>query len=62
MTQKELKIYLESSGTKVSERTISWELHDNGIKSFTSRKTPMLVKKQVASRLNFAKKHLGEGN
>lgn len=62
MTRKEIQIDLEASGTKVSERTISRELHDNGIKSFTPRKTPMLSKKHVASRLNFAKEHLEKGN
>ena len=61
-TRKELIIDLESSGTIVSERTISRELHGNGIKSFAPRKTPMLTKKHVASRLNFAKEHLEKGN
>ena len=44
ITRKELKIDLETSETKVSERTISRELHGNEIKSFATRKTPRLKK------------------
>ena len=56
-------MYLESSGTKVSERTISKELsHGNGIKSFTHCKTPMLTRKHVESLIHFAKEHLEKGN
>jgi transposase len=62
MTRKELKTDLEGSGTGVSERTISRELHRNGIKCFTPRKTPMLRKNHVASRLSFAKEHLEKGH
>ena len=64
MTRKELKIDLESSGTKVSERATSRELHGNGIESFTPRKTPMLTKKHVTSlsSLNFTNEHLEKGN
>ena len=58
MTRKELNNYLESFGTKMSERAISRELHGNGIKSSTTRKTPMLTKKLVASHLNFTKHHV----
>ena len=38
---------LESSETKVSERTIIRELHGNGIKFSTPRKTVMLTKNHV---------------
>ena len=62
MTLKELKTDLESSKTKVSKRNISRELHGNGIKSFTRRKTLMLTIKHVASLLNFARGHLEKGN
>ena len=48
ITRKEIKNYLESLGTKVSERTVSRDLQNNGIKSFTPYKTPMLTKKNVA--------------
>ena len=62
MTRKEFKNDLESSGKKGSDRTISRELHGNGIQSFTPRKTPMLTNKHVANRLNFAKEHLEKVN
>ena len=60
LTRKEFKNYLESSRTKVSERTISRELHGNGIKYFTPRKNPMLTKKHVASGLQFCKRTFRE--
>ena len=46
----------------MSERTITRELPGYGIKSFTPHKTPMLARKHVVSRLNFAEEHLEKGN
>ena len=49
MTRKELKSDPEPSETRVSEKTLSKELHGNGIISITPRNTPMLTKKHVAA-------------
>lgn len=61
ITRKELRNDLEAAGTSVSSRTISRELHSSNIKCFQLRKTPMLNKKHVASRLKFTRDHLGNG-
>lgn len=62
ITRKELRNDLEAAGTSVSNRTISRELHNNNLKCFQPRKTPLLNKKHVKSRLEFARDHLGKGN
>jgi transposase len=54
VTLNELQLELEGSGVKVSKDTISRSLRRNDIFSRSPRKTPLLTRKHVCARLNFA--------
>jgi transposase len=55
VTRKELQEDLKGAGVDVCKRTISNELHRQKLKSRSPRKTPLLKKTHIKSRLNFAK-------
>ncbi|CAJ0954523.1 unnamed protein product [Ranitomeya imitator] len=57
-TRKELREDLMAVGTLVSVNTISNVLHRNGLRSRRARKVPLLSKRHVKARLQFAHDHL----
>lgn len=57
-TSKEILSNLEASGIKISRQTLQRTLHRNGLKGCRPRKTPLLTKKHLKSRLVFAKTHV----
>ncbi|CAJ0955270.1 unnamed protein product [Ranitomeya imitator] len=57
-TRKELREDLMAVGTLVSVNTISNVLHRNGLRSRRARKVPLLSKRPVKARLQFAHDHL----
>lgn len=57
-TRKELREDLMAVGTLVSVNTISNVLHRNGLHSRRARKVPLLSKRHVKARLQFAHDHL----
>ncbi|KAI4898533.1 hypothetical protein NFI96_016276, partial [Prochilodus magdalenae] len=58
ITRRELQEDLMAVGTLVSINTISNVLHRNGLRSRRARKVPLLSKRHVKARLQFAHDHL----
>lgn len=59
-TRADLQRELELQGVKVSRKTVSRELHQNGLNLYTPRRTPLLTVKHIKKRLEFAKNHVDE--
>ena len=59
-TQEELVNDLKAVGTTVMKRTISNTLHRKVLKSWCTRKVPLLKNAHVQARLKFAKEHLDD--
>ena len=57
-TREELKNDLKASGIEVSKHTVSRALCNQGIRSRTPRRTPLLNARHVKSRLRYANDHL----
>ena len=62
VTKKELQTDLSLNGTHVCKRTISKELRRQNIKSRSPRKTPLLTKRHLKLRLEFAKTYLNKND
>ena len=60
VTRQELQTNFSRYGSNVCKRTIGNELHRQDIKSRNPRKTPLLKKTHLKSRLKFAKTHFNK--
>ena len=58
VTVEELQNDLSKMGASVCKKTISTELHRESLKPLKPRKTPLLKKQHMKSRLDYAIKHL----
>ncbi|KAF2346192.1 Transposase Tc1-like [Trinorchestia longiramus] len=59
-TREDLKDDLKASGIEASKHTISRALHREGLRSRTPRRTPLLQKRHVKTRLKNANDHLNK--
>jgi hypothetical protein len=58
VSAKDLQKSLEDTNISVDESTIPKTLNKDGVHGRTSWKKPLLSKKNIAARLQFAKEHL----
>lgn len=60
ITRREIQKDLKNAGIEVSKDTIKRSLNRTGLHSRSPRKIPLLKRKHVQDRLNFAKKYINE--
>lgn len=61
-TAKTLVNNLTKSGIEVSQKTVTRALHRNGLRGCRPRKTPLLQKRHLRARLNYARDNLEKGD
>lgn len=60
VTRKDLVNDLETVGINVTKRTVTNALRERGLQSYAARKTPLLTKRNIKARLEFANNFLSK--